>query len=426
MEPVAFVMDKFKGFAKWSQNLVDGLIHGRCETSDRRNPIDILKRLQRETFSDLMKVRDRQDKVERMLSLYGTAKGSPFQEASTLVKGDVDHLGAFLMINNADNQDYDALGEAGIRTGIDSRFTFETTVGGNNTLGVEFVSSQKHNNNLGDALGSSLSLAKVFYMANVSDWFSAIAIPMGAKGRDVAFMTDPSHQGKGLTDVTFSGPPLLNLCNGSALGLMVKKSNFVASLAQFVSELEMEQDSNRIRHRFSTFGQVLCQLPRGMKLSLLGLLQLRNLPHQRGNHGALTFSLGGAKSESAPEPMIGAFAPPVGTNSQGNATTGSIALMLESEIDEIPKVGCWIEMEKSNPRYLQWAVSMSDDSEDSLGWGMRFSGTIESPTDLNLFGVESYMKFNFGKRFSVKPGIAYIMSRNAKVAAFMLRSNWSL
>lgn len=156
--------------------------------------IDILKRLQRETFSDLMKVRDRQDKVERILSLYGTAKGSPFQEASTLVKGDMDLLGAFLMINNADNQDYDALSEAEIRTGIDSRFTFETTVRGIDTLGVEFVTIQKHKNNLGDASGSSLSLAKVFYMANVSDWFSAIAIPMGAKGRDVAIMTDPSHQ----------------------------------------------------------------------------------------------------------------------------------------------------------------------------------------------------------------------------------------
>lgn len=140
-----------------------------------------------------MKVRDRQDKVERMLSLYGTAKGSPFREASTLVKGDVDLLGAFLMINN-DNLDYDALGEAAIGTGIDSRFTFETTVRGNDTLGVEFVSSQKRMTNLSDASGSPLSLAKVFYMANVSDWFSAIAIPMGAKGRDVAIITDPSLQ----------------------------------------------------------------------------------------------------------------------------------------------------------------------------------------------------------------------------------------
>lgn len=218
----------------------------------------------------------------------------------------------------------------------------------------------------------------------------------------------------------------MNLCNGSALGLMVKKSNFVASLAQFFSGLEMEQGSNEVGHSFSTFGQVLCRLPGGIKFSLLGLLQLPHLLYQRENHGALTFSLGGVKQESAPEPMIGAFAPPMGTNSQGSASTGSIALMLESEIDEIPKIGGWIEMEKSNPKYLQWAVSMSDDSEDYLGWGMRFSGMIESPTSLDHFRVESYMKLNFGKRFSVKPGIAYIMNGNAKVAAFMLRSNWSL
>lgn len=100
--------------------------------------------------------------------------------------------------------------------------------------------------------------------------------------------------------------------------------------------------------------------------------------------------------------------------------------MLESEIDEIPKIGGWIEMEKSNPKHLQWAVSLSDDSEDSLGWGMRVSGTIESPTNLDHFWVESYVKMNLGNRFSLKPGIAYITNGNAKVAAFMLRSNWSL
>lgn len=39
MEPIAFVTDKFKGLAKWSQDLFGGLIRGRGEASDRRHPV---------------------------------------------------------------------------------------------------------------------------------------------------------------------------------------------------------------------------------------------------------------------------------------------------------------------------------------------------------------------------------------------------
>lgn len=38
MEPVALAVDKLKGFAKSSQDFVDGLIH-RPDNSARRNPV---------------------------------------------------------------------------------------------------------------------------------------------------------------------------------------------------------------------------------------------------------------------------------------------------------------------------------------------------------------------------------------------------
>lgn len=159
--------------------------------------IDILKRLQREAFSDLMKLRDRQDKVEKIVSLYGTSrgKGSPFQEANTLLRGEFDHLGAVLFMHDDEfHQDSEALSRAGIRTGINSRFSVETTVRQNDTLVAEFVASEKHKNDLSDLSECSLSLAKVSYTANVCDWLSAIAIPVGAQCRDVALLTNPSHQ----------------------------------------------------------------------------------------------------------------------------------------------------------------------------------------------------------------------------------------
>lgn len=137
-----------------------------------------------------MKLRDRQEKVERLLTFYKSSKGSPFNEASTHVKGKVDILGALFIMDGIDEQKYDAIQKAGIRTGIDARLTFETGIRENDTLVAEFVASEKSG---GDMLGGPLSLAKVFYAAHVSDWFSAVAIPMGAKCRDVEVATT-SHQ----------------------------------------------------------------------------------------------------------------------------------------------------------------------------------------------------------------------------------------
>ncbi|KAA8537491.1 hypothetical protein F0562_027099 [Nyssa sinensis] len=179
MEPVASVVDKLKGFAKSFKDFANDVFQWR-HNSSRRSRIEILKWLQREAFSDLMKLRDRQDTMERMLSFYKSSKG-------------------------------------GIRTGIQSRFTFESTIRHNDNLLVEFVASEKGQ---GDVLGSPLSLAKVFYEANISDGFSAVAIPVGAQRRDVGVATNSASQRRGLTNYSSFGPPVLNQPNGSAIGLM--------------------------------------------------------------------------------------------------------------------------------------------------------------------------------------------------------------
>lgn len=138
-----------------------------------------------------MKLRDRQEKVERLLSFYKTSKASPFQEASTRVKGEFDVVGALLMMDTVDQSTCDALQRAGIKTGIDYRLWFETTIREKDTLLTEFVGSERGG---GDILGSPLSLAKVLYCANVSNWFSAVAIPVGARCRDVSVGTSSPHQ----------------------------------------------------------------------------------------------------------------------------------------------------------------------------------------------------------------------------------------
>lgn len=138
-----------------------------------------------------MKLRDRQDKVEKILSFYKSSKGSPFQEASTHVRGEIDVLGALLFMDDDSQQNFNAIKRAGIRTGVHSRLTFETAIREKDTLVTEFVSSVTGHD---DVLGSPLSLAKVLYAANISDWFSVAAIPVGAHCRDVGISTNSPHQ----------------------------------------------------------------------------------------------------------------------------------------------------------------------------------------------------------------------------------------
>ncbi|GAV56709.1 hypothetical protein CFOL_v3_00251 [Cephalotus follicularis] len=425
MDPVASVVEKVKGIAKSGQDLVCGLLHPH-QVSARCNPIEILKRLQREAFSDLMKLRDRQEKVERIISYYKTSSQSPFQEERTHVRGGVDALGAILIMGNIDQQHYDAVARAGIGTGIDSRLNFETTIRQEDMLIAEFGVNKKADRIPGDISGSSLSLAKVCYMANVSDWCSAIAIPIGAKCKDIDITTNSSHQEKGLTDISSFGPPLMNQHSGSAIGLTVRKSNVVASLVQSISGLGVHPTSVANGYCLSTFGQVICQLPRGVKLSLLGLQQVPRSSSLSVRPGALTIPVGFLRHDKAPETTDETYTPPVEANTQDIISTRSIALKLGSKLDEFTRIGGWIEMKSTNPSHLHWAVNLSDDSEYDLGWGMSLGGMIEGTNGCNQFQIESYLKFNLGKRFSLKPGVAYVTYGNAKAFALMLRSNWSL
>lgn len=141
-----------------------------------------------------MRLRDRQDKVEKVLSFYNPQRSSPFQEHGTRVKGEVDILGALLLMSVIDSHSFSALCRAGISTGIHSRLTFETTIRESDSLVAEFVANQKGNVDFGVDFGSELTLSKVLYKASVRDWMSAIVVPTGARCRDVAVIANPSHQ----------------------------------------------------------------------------------------------------------------------------------------------------------------------------------------------------------------------------------------
>ncbi|XP_056688316.1 uncharacterized protein [Spinacia oleracea] len=374
--------------------------------------IEILKRLQRGAFSDLMKLRDRKDKVERMLTFSRTSKGSPFQDDGTNVRGEIYMMGTLFLTDYLDQGNVDAIRSTGVKIGINARISFEIKIREKDNLEVVFIANQIDHTQSSSILGSALSLAKVSYTSNITDWCLMVAIPLGARCRDLSISTDSSFQEKGLTDYSSSGPPLLHQDNRCAIGLSIKKSNVVASLAHFVVDLP-----SSFGYCFSTFGQILCQLPRSANLSLFSLHQVPK-PRQQANAGALTIALGiWSRHQRSEESM---------TDFEETVAGNSVALMLESELDESPRVRGWLKMKNGNPKYLQWSVSISDFPEDEIGWDLSFGGTIQGPNSWDHFQVEAFLKFNMGTRFSLQPAFVYLMDGNNQILALMCRSTWSI
>lgn len=405
------VVEKIKGFGASSTGFVKRVFRkqgAKRGDSQLANPIEILKRLQREVFSDLMKLRDRQDKLERILSFYKSVKGSPFIEASTHMTGIVDVAGALLFVESNDEPSFDALNRAGLRTGIYSRFSFETPVRQKDTLTAEFVTSQNSLAYHGVASGSPLALAKVMYMANLNDWLSVASIPLGARCNDFGI---GSKQGERLNRFSSSMPPTFSQYYCCGAGLIVRQPNVEFSLAELVSGLGMPPDAAGKRSWLSTFWQINYRPIEEARIALSCLLEIPTSSLQLPKLGTLAIPVGGfrrsiVQAESSP------------------TSAGSFALMLDTEFDETTNVGGWVEVQKLRPSLFQWGFSLSDSPEDELGWGLRLGGKVDG--QLNQFQFETFLNFNLGKRVNLQPALVYVADGRTRTPALVFRSSWSM
>ncbi|CAA7020836.1 unnamed protein product [Microthlaspi erraticum] len=100
----------------------------------------------------------------------------------------------------------------------------------------------------------------------------------------------------------------------------------------------------------------------------------------------------------------------------------SVALKLDSQMDESTRVGGWIEVQNSREKQVKWSVSITDKPEDEVGWGMSVGGSRNH----DRFQVESFLKFNVGHRFSLSRGLVYHTNSNGRAVGLMLQSHWSL
>uniref|UniRef100_A0A1D1YAW0 Major core protein n=1 Tax=Anthurium amnicola TaxID=1678845 RepID=A0A1D1YAW0_9ARAE len=428
MDTLASAMERVKALARSCEERIRGGLWKRAAGTDddsdhpRDDPIDILKRLQREAFFELMKLRDRQEKVERMLAFQKTSKGSPFREDGTHMKGFVDVTGALSFAVTDDQEMADVLNIAGIRTGVNSRFIFETVARQKDTLMAEFVASQDRPGYLGDVPGSPLTLSKALYSANISDRISLILIPLGARCRDFGFGSN-LLQFQGFAEPSSFEPPLLSQCLGCATGLRVKCSNITASVAQSVSRLDMQLFSS-VRRCLGTFGQVNCEILDGTTVSLLGLWQMPRSSSQPTRNGTLAVRTVGLGPHASSQTDAGHTSSIVARGQMDNVSSGSVAVMLESELDESSRIRGWVELLKSDFKSLQWALSISDTPEDEVGWGLTIGGNIGG--DRKRVQLEGYLKFGLGRRFSLQPGLVYTLDGSSQFPAMAIRASWTM
>lgn len=228
-----------------------------------------------------------------------------------------------------------------------------------------------------------------------------------------------------LTEVSELGPPLLNQHNGSAIGLTFRKSNITASLAQSMSNVEVEQGLIATNRCFRTFGQVTCHILRSLKLSLLGCHQVLTPSSNLHYVGAITLPVSFLRRHTAMEPE--SSAPPLDlSRSMNHVSSSSIALKLDSLMDESTKLGGWIEIQNSREKQVKWSVSITDNPEDEVGWGMSVGGVVDGSRNHDRFQVELYLNFNIGDRFSLRPGLVYHTNSDGRTIGLMLQSHCSL
>ncbi|KAL6603326.1 hypothetical protein ACP70R_043687 [Stipagrostis hirtigluma subsp. patula] len=341
------------------------------------NPIDILKRLQRQAFYDIMQLRERQEKVERVLSLWKTSKSGPFAEESTRVKGVINVTGSL----TRDSSDADS--------GISSRFVFQTTVRKKDSLFAELVTDHRFMSQENDHIGSPLVLSKVMYLSNISDSLSVAAVPVGARCDD--FSTDPNiREEHWLASLRSSlRPPLLIKRHKYAGGLILGSKNFAASFAALISTAGNPLNAGEASRVLTGFGQTSYQMADDLRLTLSAAW-----------HG-----------------------PSVISRTSKPASGG--CMDFELKIDEDSRIGAWIEInKKSNSRSLRWALTLSDTPEDDLGWGVSLRrGTEAKP---QRFQVEGFLNLHLGKKAVLQPAIVFNVDGRRCTPALVFQSSWSL
>lgn len=457
---------KSQNECNWPGPVVGNFLNNICQQAkalihrpSSSEAIEILKRLQREAFLDLMKMRDKLEIIEKRFTHHAlNNQASSLGGTKTQFKGDIKTGGAFILTEHESSQQlYSSLDQARMKTGIEVKFTFETFFRERDLLVTECVAGQSCTNG-SNVVGGPFTLSKVLYSAHFNDYLSLSVVPLGAKGKDIAASLNPL-QDHALTGFADTGPDLFRHCQGSAIGATIKGPNLAISAGKYLSGWGAHPSGSASAVCSGTLGQVLFQPLESTIFAFSGLNgYLQSPPHPLskaldwGNIGPLIFSnacckgtnsLGASSSiSSAQYPSL----PSLNSNSK-RISTQSVAFSAEAEFNESMQIGGWLQADREDwlcragTKSLQWALCLSKFPENGFGWGLSIGKSREDPFSMqrsqemhppdakhpvSQILLEAFAKIPCGKGFTLQPGLLYMTNGNARTPAFMLRASWSL
>ncbi|KAJ1295460.1 hypothetical protein BS78_01G226100 [Paspalum vaginatum] len=389
----------------------------------QHRPADIMKRLQRETFSDVMKLRDKHDQIEHILSLYRRGQGFQLLDLPVQVKIALSAVGALFLVDGDEfKQAKETLDNLGKRTGLSSTFVFESKTRGKDTIAAELSTKYGEGVQFGEAAGRPIELTRLQYCAHINKWLSMILVPFGAQCNN--FLHSSSMAQNLQSQAFFDGPPSFLEQHNCAAGLRIEGSKFAASFAELVFGSGGLDSEGGGTNRMTTFGQVSYKPSDDVKLNLSGLWQVCLSSRRFNNLEILAVPIGSLKPATTEQLMVTVQ----GASPAAHPAESSVALMVDCELYETLKTEAWFQVErsKSNHGAVRWGFTLSDVPDNELGWGVKVGGTAEGnkTKQLQHLDMEGFLNFNLGKGARLQPGLVYARMGEKMTPALFLRSSW--
>ncbi|GJP52821.1 hypothetical protein CLOM_g11909 [Closterium sp. NIES-68] len=250
-----------------------------------RSEVSALRRLQREAFQDLLRVKDRLHRLEFLSGVRQSpdsrSAGSAYSASATAfgasagafgagiagigeesgvwgglgagagsvlggggrtrLHGEIAAGGAFVPTEGARSHGTRAaLEQAGMRSGLTVKFRFDTTCRDDDLLSTELTAGLGEDSS-SFMLGGPVNVHKILYSTKLCDGLQLAVAPLGAVGSDMAEGMNPLKD-QGLTRFSSGGISLHRRARGSALALSLRNSSASFTAAQFLSGWGVSQD----------------------------------------------------------------------------------------------------------------------------------------------------------------------------------------
>ncbi|KAL3700887.1 hypothetical protein R1sor_018909 [Riccia sorocarpa] len=463
--------DEKKGLIAETAALALKLLAEKGDEFARKFETNALKRLQREAFSDLLKVRDRLDRLEQKTGLRGNGKihGDSLTGPRTNLRGEVSSGGAFVIAEDSTcTHSCASLQHAGLKTGLDVRFTFETPVREGDTLTTQVGVGQGYSFGDGNNFGGPLSLQKINYVAQINDSLTLAVAPLGAMASDISD-TINHLQGQALTTFAGSGPALYQHCKGSAIGASLRSSSVLLSMAQFLSGWGgstsdvtpeplclstlaqfMFQPCDHLVLSLSAVNHVWPSPPTltstGLHWSEMGPLILCKTITKRPSGAFIINPVHSQHANSGGLPSE-RWSPGDSSRNRGVAMQ-SVALAGEIDLGHRVSLGGWGQFERGDwlsefeKKEFQWHLSLAKCTGQNVNWGLSMGrrkredwhddglspvvGDVPDEPSTSQMQTEAFVRIGCGKGFTLRSGLVYIVDRYSQTPAFMLRSSWTM